>query len=363
VTVKDAGDRHAARWSVALPLLGAGVLATHQFMPFEGWFAALIFLSLVSCVLSAVHHAEVVAHRVGEPFGTLVLAVAVTVIEVALIVSVLLTGGLEKSSVARDTVFAAVMIVCNGVVGVCLIVGGIRHHQSTFRVEGTSPALAVLAALTTLTLVLPVFTLSTEGPTFSPPQLAFAGLASLTLYGVFVFVQTVRHRDFFLPVDNDSGAHAEPPTLRLTRISLFWLLVSLTAVVGLASALAPAIERGIAAAGAPKAVVGIAIALMVLAPETWAAVRAALANRLQTSLNLAIGSALASIGLTIPVVAALSLFLDIPLILGLDNKDIVLLALTMIVGTLTLSSGRTTVLQGTVHLVIFFAYLFMALVP
>jgi Ca2+:H+ antiporter len=306
----------------------------------------------------------VVAHKVGEPFGTLLLALAVTVIEVSLIVSLMLTPGASYPELARDTVYATVMIVCNGVVGLCLLAGSIRHHVLAFRVEGTSPALSVLAALTTLTLVLPSYTLTTQGPTFSPGQLAFAGVMSLTLYAVFVFVQAVRHRDYFLPVGpEDEEAHAPPPPTVVAWISVALLLVSLVAVVGLAKTLAPNIQAAVAGMPAPGAVTGIAIALLVLLPETGAALRAALGNRMQTSLNLALGSALATIGLTIPAVGVASIALDLPLVLGLPAKEAILLALTLLISTVTLASGRATVLQGAVHLVLFAVFLFLAAVP
>jgi Ca2+:H+ antiporter len=328
------------------------------------WLVFTVTIALIAAVVAAVHHAEVVAHRVGEPFGSLVLAIAVTVIEVALVVSMMLSGGASAATLARDTVFAAVMIVCTGVVGLCLLVGGLRHHVIAFRVEGTSPALATLAALVTLTLVLPTYTTSSPGPTFSTSQLVFAGVVSLTLYGVFVFVQTVRHRDYFLPADvGNEDAHAAPVSTRVAMISMALLVVCLVAVVGLAKTLSPSIEAAVHAAKAPTAVVGIAIAMLVLLPESWAALRAAAANRVQTSLNLALGSALASIGLTIPAVAAVSVFLGLPLSLGLPNKEIILLALTAIVGTLTLGGGRATVLQGAVHLALFAVFLFLAIVP
>ena len=351
------------RWSIATPVVAFAVLAAVWGREL-GWPAlVLVGACLFAAVFTAVHHAEVVAHRVGEPFGTLTLAVAVTVIEVALIVSLMLSGGDEISALPRDTVFAAVMIICNGMVGLCLLVGAIRHRVLEFRVEGTSPALAVLAALTTLTLVLPTTTLTTPGPTFSPAQLVFAGVMSLLLYGVFVFVQTVRHRDYFLAVGADDDGHLEPPPTGVALASLGLLLIALIAVVGLAKMLAPAIESGVRAAHAPAASVGVAIALLVLLPETWAAMRAAAANRMQTSLNLALGSGLATIGLTIPAVAALSLAIDLPLALGLAPKDVVLLVLTLLVATLTLGSGRATVLQAAVHLVLFAVFLFLAIVP
>jgi Ca2+:H+ antiporter len=249
-------------------------------------------------------------------------------------------------------------------VGLCLLAGGLKHHEQTFRLEGATSALATLIALSTLSLVLPTFTTSATGPFYTGVQLAFAAAASLVLWGVFVFVQTVRHRNYFLaPAIADEFAHAAPPGRAAAWASLALMVVALAAVIGLAKVLSPAMERGIAAAGAPPAVIGIVIALLVLLPETWAAVRAARADRLQTSLNLALGSALASIGLTIPAVALLAVLLDVPLQLGLAAKDLVLLVLTFAVGAITLGTGRTNVLQGAVHLVIFTAFLVLALVP
>jgi Ca2+:H+ antiporter len=320
--------------------------------------------ALISAVLVAVHHAEVVALRVGEPFGTLILALAVTVIEVSLIVALMLSGGAAASALARDTVFATVMIICNGVVGLCLLLGAMRHRVLAFRVEGTNPALSVLATLATLTLVLPTFTVSTPGPTLSSTQLVFAGVVSLALYAVFVFVQAVRHREYFLPVEVESeDPHGVIPSGPSTLLSLALLFLSLVAVIGLAKVLAPSIEAAVDAASAPHAVVGIAIALMVLLPETWAAVRTAMRNRMQTSFNLALGSALATIGLTIPAVAGTSLVLRLPLDLGLPHKEIVLLALTLLISAVTFSGGRATVLQGAVHLVLFAVFLVLAIMP
>ena len=358
------GTRHATVWNVAAPLMACALLAFGAGAQQGAGLIALLAAALIASVLTAVHHAEVVAHRVGEPFGTLILAIAVTVIEVALIVSIMLSTGAGKELIARDTVFAAIMIVCNGIVGLAILLGGIRHGAPEFRVEGTNPALTVIAALATLTLVLPTFTTSAPGPYYTNSQLQFAGLSSLILYGTFVFVQTVRHRDYFLPAEkSDAGQHASPPSGVKTLLSGALLVVSLVAVVGLAKILSPAIESTLAAMGAPKSAVGVAIALLVLLPESFAAVRAALANRLQTSFNLALGSALASIGLTIPVVATVSIVFALPLSLGLGPIELVLLTLTLGVSILTLATGRSTVLQGVVHLVIFAAYIFLTLVP
>ena len=347
------------------PVLALAVLGAAFFLPSSVALSVLCVTALIGAVLTAVHHAEVVAHRLGEPFGTLMLAVAITVIEVALIVSLMIAGGPGKAALPRDTIYAAVMIICNGVVGVCLLVGGLRHREQSFRIEGTGSGLAALVALSTMSLVLPTFTTSSPEGTYTHAQLVFVGASSLVLWAVFVFVQTVRHRDYFLPHEgaHDEQAHAPPPGLGRTWASLGLLLVSLVGVVGLAKVLSPIIESLVAAASAPKAFVGIVIAMLVLLPETWAAVRAARANRLQTSMNLAIGSALASIGLTIPAVVAASVVLGLPLVLGLESKDMALLGLTFLVGSITLASGRTNVMQGAVHLVIFAAFLFLALVP
>ncbi|SEG75605.1 Ca2+:H+ antiporter [Thermomonospora echinospora] len=330
--------------------------------------AVLVALFLAGSVLAAVHHAEVVAHRVGEPFGSLVLAVAVTVIEVALIVSLMISGGDKAATLARDTVFSAVMITCNGIVGLSLLFATIRRRVAVFNAEGSGGALATVTTLATLSLVLPTFTTSKPGPSFSPAQLAFAAVASLILYGLFVLTQTVRHRDYFLPV-NSSGTvieaeeHAAAPTARRALISLGMLLIALIAVVGLAKVESPIIEKVVIEAGLPPAVVGVVIALLVLLPETLAAVRAARRDRLQTSFNLALGSAMASIGLTIPAIAIASIWLSGPLTLGLGATHMVLLALTVAVTTLTVVPGRATLLQSGVHLVLFAGFLFLAVSP
>ena len=319
---------------------------------------------LAAAVLAAVHHAEVVAHRVGEPFGSLVLAVAVTVIEVALIVTLMISGGPETSTLARDTVFAAVMISANGIVGVSLLANTLRHRVATFNAEGTATMLATVATLATLSLVVPTFTTSRPGPEFSSSQLAFAAVASLTLYGLFVVVQTVRHRDYFLPVgDADPDAHAAPPTNRAAFTSLGFLVVALVAVVGLAKVESPAIEDAVASLGAPLSAVGVVIALLVLLPETLAAYRNARHDRMQTSFNLALGSAIASIGLTIPVIAVASIWLDGPLVLGLGAMQMVLLAITVVVTSLTVLPGRATLQESGVHLALFAAFIFLAFNP
>lgn len=355
-------------WSIASPIVawillaGLGLGASEVLGIF---YTFALVIGMFAGVLAAVFHAEVVAHRVGEPYGTLVLAVAVTAIEVALIVSLMIAGGESYTGLARDTIFSAVMIILNGMVGLCLLAGGSRHHEQSFGLYGVSAALATLAAISVLTMVLPNYTTTTPGPVYSDSQLGFIAIISIVLYGTFVLVQAVRHRDYFLPevAAGDEDVHAEVPSVKLAWISGAVLVACLAGAVLLAKSLAPTVEAAVAAAGAPEAVVGIIIAIIVLLPEGIAAYQAARANRLQTSLNLALGSALASIGLTIPAVAIVSLAAGWTLTLGIDIKSTVLLLLSLIVATLSLGTGRTTVMQGTVHLVIFAVYLFTTIIP
>ena len=332
---------------------------------FGTFYAILLAAGLIGAVMAAVHHAEVVAHRTGEPYGTLVLAIAITVIEVSLVVSLMLAGGESTNALARDTVFAAVMVILTGIIGLCLLVGGLRFKQQIFGRHGTSAAMVTLTAIIVLTLILPNHTTSVVGPVYSNSQLIFVAIVSLVLYGTFVLVQTVRHRDFFLPEDAPDGAevHAAPPTNRTAILSTVLLLFCLGAVVLIAKALAPTIENSVVNIGAPKSVVGIMIAMVILMPEGLAAVRAARKNRLQASLNLALGSALASIGLTIPAVAIVSLIGGYTINLGIDTKSTVLVLLSLITIMLSFGTGRTNVLQGVVLLVIFAVYLFTTIIP
>lgn len=351
-------------WTLAGPAIGWLLLVGQQ-LDLGNGYVLVLAVGLVLCVLAAVHHAEVVAHRVGEPYGTLILAGAITVIEVALIVSLMVAGGAGAAELARDTVFATVMIILNGIIGVCLLVGGTRFGEQTFGLYGVSASLATLAAIVVLALVLPNYTTTIPGPIYSPSQLGFVAVVSLLLYGAFVFVQTVRHRDYFTTTEanDDAESHAPVPTNQVTGISALLLLACLGAVVLLAKATSPSVEAAVASIGAPKAMVGVIIAGIVLMPEGLASLRAARANRLQTSLNLALGSALATIGLTIPAVAMVSIANGWTLMLGIDGKSTVLLLLTLFVATLSLGTGRTTVLQGAIHLVIFAVYLFTTVIP
>jgi len=366
-------------WTTLAPIAAIVVLAL-AWGRHPGTVAAIaVGIFLIGAVLSAVHHAEVVAHRVGEPFGSLLLAVAVTVIEVALIVTLML-GGSDTSALARDTVFAAVMITLNGIAGLSLVIAAVKYRMAVFNPEGAGAALMTVVALATLTLVLPRFTTSHPGPEFSAAQLTFAAVASLGLYGIFVFTQTVKHRDFFLPVstapgsgsvdkpvsgpvDEDGDGHADPPSDRAALASLALLLLGLVAVVGLAKVESYPIEDGVEFLGFPHSFVGVVIALLVLLPESIAAGRAAAQNRVQTSLNLAYGSAMASIGLTIPAIAVASIWLDGPLVLGLEPTQMVLLLVSVLVSILTVVPGRTKSLQGFVHLSLLAAFVFLAINP
>jgi Ca2+:H+ antiporter len=352
-------------WTWVVPVLSLALLVAALVAGVGTWLAVLCGAALVGAVVVAVHHAEVVAHRVGEPLGTLVLALAVTAIETALILSMMIAGGDDMATLPRDAIYAAVMIICNGVVGLCVLLGALAHREQTFRIEGAGAGLAALIVMSALTLVLPVFTTSTHGGTYSASQLAFVAVTSAALWAIFIFVQTVRHRDYFIPATDEANpdVHAAPPTRRDAWMSFGLLLLALVAVVGLAKMLSPTIESAVEAVNAPRIVVGIVIAMLVLLPETWAAARAARANRLQSSMNLAIGSALACIGLTVPVVVLASIAFDLPLVLGLDPKDTALLGLTFVVSAVTLGTGRTNMMQGAVHLVLFAAFLFLAFVP
>jgi len=353
-------------WTTLAPILAMIALALVWGRDIGPVVVGIVAVLLAAAVLSAVHHAEVVAHRVGEPYGSLVLAVSVTVIEVALIVTLMASGGPEVATLARDTVFAALMITTNGILGLSLLLASRRHGTAHFNRDGTGAALATALTLAVLSLVVPTFT-STPGPEFTGPQLVFAAIASLVLYLLFVSTQAKTHRNFFLPVDAEGGLleldHASPPSHRAAWWSFGLLLVALVAVVGLAKVESPVLEAAVRAVGLPHAFVGVLIALLVLAPETLAAARAARRGRTQISLNLALGSAMASIGLTIPTIAVASIWLEGPLHLGLGSLHMALLAVTAVVAILTVVPGRATRLQGGVHLVLFASYVFLAANP
>jgi Ca2+:H+ antiporter len=351
---------------MAAPVFAAAVLLAAGFglgLGMGGFFVAFVALGVAGAVFAAVHHADVVAHRIGEPYGTLVLALAVTLIEVALIVSLMIAGGPATAALARDTVFAAVMIILNGIVGLCLLVGSVRHREQRFSVDGVSALLVTLSTIVIMTLVFPNYTVALPGPYYSPSQLLFIAIVSLVIYGAFIFTQTIGHRHFFLDADVAGEPQHERPGNGTTVLSAILLLACLAAVVLLAKKLAPSLEALVAHLGAPNALAGVIIAAVVLLPEGLAALRAAQANRLQTSLNLALGSAIASIGLTIPTVSFLSLYMHTQLVLGISVESTVLLMLSLFVTAVALRTARTNILHGVVLLVIFAVYLFTTVVP
>jgi len=323
-------------------------------------FAVVLLAILLGAVFAAVHHAEIIAHRIGEPYGTLVLTLAVTVIEVTMIATMMLEGKVMPT-VARDTVFAVMMIVCNGVVGCCILIGGLRFREQEFSVSGASAYLSVLTVLATITLVLPNYTFAAPGPVYSAAQLGFVSVATVMLYGVFLYIQTVRHRDYFVARLHPADAAGESAGGLAASVAL--LVLSLVAVVLLAKKFAGVVEAVNEALGAPAAFSGLVVATLILLPESVAAIGAARRNDLQKSINLGLGSSLATIGLTIPSVAVVSLVSHKTLDLGLEAQETVLLVLTFIVSMLTFGTGRTNVLFGLVHLVVFVLFVFLVFVP
>lgn len=350
-------------WVWAVPV---AALALVVFMLAAGAAAPLLLALaaafLLGSVFAAVHHAEILALRLGEPLGSIVLALAVTIIELSLIISIMLTAKDGAEALARDTVYATVMLVLTGIVGGCLLLGGVRHHEQSFRLDAATSALSVLATMAVLSLILPDFTRTTSGPTFAPVQLMVVGIVSIALYLTFLFVQTMRHREYFAET-TDADADAVTPSNRTALVSLALLGISLAAVVLLAKKLSPALEQAVDAAGLPPAFVGVVVAAIVLLPEGLAALAAARANRLQVSLNLALGSALATIGLTIPIVGFIALAMDLPMVLGLPPTETALLLLALYVSGISLATGRTTILQGAVHLGICVVFLMLAAFP
>jgi Ca2+:H+ antiporter len=350
--------------ALAVLLFAAATALGFTFTPSAGGlvFAAVLLVILFGTVFAAVHHAEVIAERIGEPYGTLLLTLAVTVIEVALIATIML-GDKPVPALARDTVFAVVMIVCNGLVGVCILAGGLRYREQDFQVTGSTVYLSVLIVLATITLILPNYTLTTPGPLYSAAQLGFVSVVTIILYGVFLYTQTIRHRDYFIVESGGAEDDAGYASNRTLMFSTALLLVSLLAVVLLAKKFSLVVDAGAAAIGAPPAFAGILVALLILLPESVAAISAARKNDLQKSINLALGSSLATIGLTIPAVAVVAYELDKTLILGLEQREVILLVMTFLLSMLTFGTGRTNILFGLVHMLVFAVFVFMVFVP
>ena len=360
------GEMPKSSWifpGFAVALFAAVTAAHYDFTPSPSGlvFAAVLLVILFGTVFAAVHHAEVIAHRIGEPYGTLLLTLSVTIIEVALIATIML-GEKEVPTLARDTVFAVVMIVCNGLVGVCVFIGGLHYREQDVQVSGANLYLSVLFTMATITLILPNYTLTTPGPVYSEAQLEFVSVVTILLYGVFLYTQTIRHRDYFI---GQSGAEDDgvPISGRMLGVSVVLLLASLLGVVLLSKKFSLVVDAATAAIGAPPAFAGVVVALLILLPESVAAVSAARKDDLQKSINLALGSSLATIGLTVPAVAVAAFALDKQLVLGLNEQNMVELLLTFILSMLTFGTGRTNILFGLVHMVVFAVFLFLVFVP
>lgn len=350
------------QWTTVIPVI-AGALLFSGVIHNNGLFQVIASFLLILSVMSAVHHSEIIAYQVGEPYGTIILAVAVTIIEVSIVVSLMISGGKEAAALARDTVFSATMLILNGIVGLCLFIGGLKYKEQDFSKNAATIALVSLVSIVVLTLVFPSFTTSEAGPYYSTPQLIFVSISCLVIYAVFLFAQTKRHREYFVTDDGAEKNHSVEITNLVFATSLFFLFVSLLVVVLLAKTLSPTIETIVISHGLPKALVGVIIASVILLPEAIAAIIAAKKNKLQTSLNLSLGSALASIGLTIPSVAVISIIYNMDIVLGLDIKSIILLALSIFIVMLSLASGRTNIVYGAVLLVNLLAFIFLIIHP
>lgn len=347
-------------WTLAAPVAALAIDLALQGSVAVG--AGLVMgLALLAAVLAAVHHAEIVALRVGEPFGAVILALAVTVIELGLIVSILL-GPDPEPTLVRDTIHAVVVLVLHGLAGLCIVVGAIRHREQEFRTQGAQAYLIVLLPMVAVTLVLPNFTTSVPGPYYTGPQLAFVSITCLLLWLAFTFVQTVRNREYFTSTRPET-APGTRPTGQLAAVAAGLLVIALVAVVLLAKAVSPYLQAGVDAIGAPPALVGVIVAAIVLLPEATTALRAARDDRLQTSINLALGSAVASIGLTVPAVAAVAWYTGTPLQLGVSPGGAILLALSFMMALITYGTGRATLLSGVVHLILLATWLFLIVAP
>lgn len=365
-------SNHSIR-AVLFPVLA--LIAAGAFTYGAGWISRLppnaafappviAAILLIGVVFATLHHAEIVGARLGEPLGTLVLTISVTIIEVAIIGS-MIEHGSEDPTEAREAVFSAIMIICNGLVGLCLLLGGFRHKEQELHPMGANAYLAVLIALSVLTLILPNYTTSTFGPTLSPAQLAAVSALSVVLYGSFLFIQTVRHRSYFVDVAAAAGLREARPTIKQTGFALLGLGASLVGVAVLGEQVVPGLEEGLTWLGVEDVnpVTGAAVATLVLLPESLNSIRAATRNALQTALNGALGSVVATIGLTVPAVAALSLWNDRDIAFGLDKRDSVMLMLTLMLSVVSFAAGRTNVLTGLVHLVVFATYVLLLFVP
>jgi Ca2+:H+ antiporter len=320
-----------------------------------GFVFAWLFGVMMLSAFAVVRHSECLAEIFGEPYGTLILTFAITAIEVMMIAAVMLTGP-EVSTTARDTMFAVMMIVFNGMAGVVLLIGGLRYKEQIYNLQGANAFLAVIVPLAVLGLVLPNFT-SAPGGTLSALHEVFLIVMSIALYGVFLAIQTMSHRHYFLDADDrELAPEHHDPDLRPAAYHGALLVLYIVPIVLLSKKIAVPIDYGVTVLGAPAALVGFLVAVLIMSPESLSALRATLANQLQRSINLLLGSVLASISLTIPAVLAIALLTDRVVVLGLAPVDMLLLLLTLASALLTFTSGRTNILQGAVHLLLFCAY-------
>jgi Ca2+:H+ antiporter len=340
---------------------------------FVGLFVWL-FAVMVWAAFLAVRHADSLAEMLGEPYGTLILTLSVICIEVSVIAAVMLAGH-SSPTLPRDTMLAVLMIVLNGMVGICLLIGGRRYQQQDYNLQGARTFLSVLITLVTITLILPTFTVSTDDPSLTPHQAILFSAATIVLYGAFLAIQTMRHRSFFMEpglvaedmiaqdIAPEHGKHPEGLETRSLAYHALFLLATLVMIVLLSKKFGTLVDEAIEILQAPKALGGIVIALLVLAPEALAAFRAAAANHLQRAVNICLGSALATISLTVPAVLLIALFTGTHLILGLERAELIMITLTLVISIMTFSGPRTNVLQGVVLLTIFAVYMILIFDP
>ncbi|GEP10784.1 calcium:proton antiporter [Methylobacterium gnaphalii] len=326
-----------------------------------------LFVVIIWSAFGVVHEAEDLAHRLGEPLGTLILTLSIVVIEVVLVSAVMLSAK-DAPTLGRDTMFAVLMIVLNGVVGLGLLIGGLRHHQQRYNLKGAASFLSVIIPLTVIALIIPNFTTSTTNGSLTRFQAISFSIFTIALYGVFLLIQTNRHRSFFLEAGTEetettADGHKGDASAKAVLIHTALLLANILPIVLLAKSLAKLLDHGIAALGAPQALGGVLIAAIVFTPEGISALKAVSRNELQRAINLCLGAATSTVGLTVPAILAVGLVTHQTVILGLAPTEMTLLAVTLILSTLTFSGTRTTVLEGAVHLVLFFVYLTLIFSP
>jgi len=346
-------------------VLGSGGLAGAAGTWLGAAMFAWLFVVISAGAMAVVRHADCLAALLGEPYGTMILTLSVASIEI-MTIGIVMTTGDPNPTLARDTMFSVVMIVLNGLVGAALLLGGLRYHEQEYNLKGVNAYLSVIVALSVFGMIVPNFTISTPGPTFSRGQEAFLIVMCIGLYAVFLAIQTTRHRAFFLdrieeasPAGAPGEAHDHSPGVRSTPHHTLLLLVYLGLVILLAEKLAVLLDHGIETLGAPTALGALAVAILVLAPEGLAGIQAARANRMQRSVNILLGSVLATLALTIPAVMIIGLAQGYTVVLGLEPVEEAMLLLTLLVSMLTFASGRTNILQGAVHLMLFLSYLML----